>query len=299
MITPIRGDSAKACLGLTLLLAIALGARAQSTVAYHPAHTDFGPDPITYAIDINGDGVADFAFSITSGGGNYELDIIPLGGNAVLCHTNTSAVCNLPQGATVGPQCDGLWWNGGGAPLLVSASDTAGPQGGGGIITPFSWGDFAWTNGFIGLRLGTGNNEVHYGFLQLDCSSVAPGSGGLYLGCGWNSTPSEPIATSPLPPLLRCSPSSAFITSSPPMDGLLVSWSLLACTNYSLQVAATPSGTGGWTTITNAIFTDATPPSFFRSGFESISMSFPGNTRFCFYSLTNAPSSAFFRMVPK
>jgi len=304
MITPNRGDSAKACLGLTLLLAIGVGARAQSTLVYRPAMVEVGPNPTTYGIDINGDGIADFAFSIKSGGGNFELDIVPVGSNAVLCHSNISMVCNLVPGTPVGSQCPGLWWNepDNGAPLLVCASNTAGPQdgGGGGVVMPFSWGDFAWTNGFIGLRFCTVNHETHYAFLQMDCSiSAAPGLGGLYLGCGWNTAPSDPITTAPMPPLLRCSPSSAFITSSPPINGLLISWSSIAATNYALQVAATPSGIGGWTAITNGFFTDAEMPSFFLSGFESIGLSSPGDTSFCLYSLTNAPSSAFFRVVPK
>jgi len=279
---------------LTGLFAFALSAHAQSTAAYQPSEMALGPNPTTYAISIGG-GAADFAFSITYSNGNHELDLIPLGGNAVLCHGDTSTVFNLPAAASIGPQYAGMWWSESGAPLLVCSGGTLGIVGG---LMPFSWGDFAWTNGFIGVRYLAGSNEVHYGFLQLDCSGP-PGCGGLYLGCGWNSVPSEPITTSPLPPIIRCSPSSAFITSSPPISGLLISWSSLASTNYDLQVAGAPSGAGDWTTITSGFFTDAKMPSFFLSGFESIALSSPGNTSFCLYSLTNAPSSAFFRMVPK
>jgi len=293
-------------LGLALLFALALGAHAQNTAVYKPAKVSVGSygGPASLGVDINHDGVVDFTLGFADG----AFQITPAGQNAVLCDgTNSDAwAWNLPAGATVGPQnsiAGGAWMSASSA--LITHQGIAIYGSGDGDLA--YGGNFVWSNGFIGLRLTVGTNETHYGFLQLDCRGYDPGFGGLYLGCAWNTAPSQPITTSWLCPLLSFTPA---------FGKVLVSWPIWA-TNYVLQTASTLKSGGDWTSITHGVFT--LPPELVPAGLwmndlqlvcgnnyyldgvtsvygpTNLLMSIPG------YSVIRPPinSPGFFRLVPK
>jgi len=276
----------RAALGLPLLFGLALGAHAQNTVVYKPANLSIGGhgEPTSLDIDINGDGIVDFTLTNYSGGWLFSFQIVPAGQNAVLSDgTNWDAwAWNLPVGALVGPQgsTTGGMWLTKFSPVITEYAVYGDPSD-----PDEAYGNFVFTNGSIGVRFTAGTNETHYGFLWLDCRAYGIGFGGLYLGCAWNTTPSEPITTWPQP----CP-----ISLKPLVGTMLLSWPTPDA-NCVLQTATSLQSEGDWTAVTNGLFSI---PAGWSVGTNS--MVYSGGTSYYYYSLTNRPNNAaFFRLVPR
>jgi len=285
-----RSLARKPAFGLVLFSALAVGAQAhQDTIVYRPANASIVSyrEPSSLDIDINGDGVVDFTLTNNPSGGCFpSFRIVPAGQNAVLSDsTNWYAwAWYLPTGATVGPQgsAAGSVWLTNLSPIITEWDAC------GGLSEPGSFptqGYFVFTNGSIGVRFTVGTNETHYGFLWLDCRAYSPGYGGLYLGCAWNTAPSQPVTTWPQP---------APISFKPLVGTMLLSWPT-PDTNCVLQTATTLQSGGNWTTITNGVF--SFPPA---AGIDINGMQYMGGTSYYYYGLTNRPNNAaFFRLVPR
>lgn len=149
-----------------------------------------------YGIDLNGDGAVDFTLSADSE--NFPaLDIIPSSSNAVLAYVvdsfGSSIVANLGAGTVVGPSSSlsPVWQQ-----TIVTPNYTIYPN----ITFLDSNGDhglFAYTSGFVGLQMLV-DGEVHYGFLQIDCTGYS-GEGGFYQGYGYNTVAGQPITIVAVP----------------------------------------------------------------------------------------------------
>jgi hypothetical protein len=175
---------------------IALSHAAEAEIIYTPSNIpvpqSFGQVAIAQ-LDLNNDGVADFAFSnfsySTHGFGAHFLRITPdqttneIAGITIKGQSRVTAAA-LQKGVTVGP----------------SASFQSSPHGlyMGAVFTGTSGQDFgSWLvveTAYVGLKLVV-NGEVHYGWARVKL--VAPGaylSGSIY-GYAYESVANQPIVT--------------------------------------------------------------------------------------------------------
>jgi hypothetical protein len=161
--------------------ALALAQSAEAKVVYTPAHVNV-TNSVT--IDLNNDGIADFAFEFWAPYFHSEfLDVTPLvNGNAVRGVGNSSAACGF-LGVPVGPgeafKANSVSGHGVRMAAFVEFS------------TAFSYGPWAdVTNRYLGFKFLI-NGQIHYGWARMSVSKYLQSV--LLTGYAYETTPNTNI----------------------------------------------------------------------------------------------------------
>jgi len=169
----------------------------EAEVVYTPAHQQIAPNT-TIKIDLNHDGIADFAikdtFSTTFFSSFGRVGAVPLQSqNKVWGHTvsQRAYASALFSGALIGPK--GQFLPGTGAMAEVSFLGGKRPMASASCTEP--WGNV--THRYLGLKFVVAG-EVHFGWARLDVQCLANNSsaiGGLLTGYAYETRAGRPIFT--------------------------------------------------------------------------------------------------------
>jgi hypothetical protein len=163
---------------------LSLTPRAEAKVVYVATRVDISRYTGIVKLDLNNDGVVDFAFDPTSTSGYAPLKVVPASQANEVWGSGKDASA-LGRGVLIGPK--GKFQQG---PLLM-----AGEAGGcSSTCTSHSFGPWVdVTRGYLGLKFSI-QGEIHYGWARLDVTaSYVPFA--AITGYAYETIPNKPIIT--------------------------------------------------------------------------------------------------------